>query len=64
MGDDPASSVVDADGCTHDVPNLYVYDGSVFPTSAGVNPAATVAAVSLRFTERLIASAHRQAVPA
>jgi choline dehydrogenase-like flavoprotein len=64
MGDDPATSVVDADGRTHEVPNLYVYDGSVFPTSAGVNPAATVAAVSLRFTERLIESAHRQAVPA
>ena len=64
MGDDPATSVVDADGRAHDVPNLYVYDGSVFPTSAGVNPAATIAAVSLRCTERLIATAHRQEVPA
>ena len=54
MGDDPATSVVDADGRAHDVPNLYVYDGSVFPTSAGVNPTATIAAVSLRCTERLI----------
>ena len=64
MGDDPATSVVDADGRAHDVPNLYIYDGSVFPTSAGVNPAATIAAVSLRCTERLIETAHRQAVPA
>ena len=44
----PRRSVVDADGRAHDVPNLYVYDGSVFPTSAGVNPTATIAAVSLR----------------
>jgi choline dehydrogenase-like flavoprotein len=64
MGHDPATSVVDANGRAHDVPNLYVYDGSVFPTSAGVNPTATIAAVSLRCTEHLVETAHRQAVPA
>ena len=42
MGDDPATSVVDAVGRCHDVPNLYVFDGSVWPTSAGMNPTATI----------------------
>jgi choline dehydrogenase-like flavoprotein len=63
MGDDPATSVVDAYGRTHDVPNLFVYDGSVFPTSAGVNPTATIAAVALRCTENLIKTANLQEVP-
>ena len=30
-----AVAVVDAQGRTHDIPNLYVFDGSVWPTSAG-----------------------------
>ena len=39
MGDDPASSVVrSADLRHHQLDNLYVIDGSVFPTSLGVNP--------------------------
>ena len=39
------------------MPNLYVFDGSVWPTSAGMNPTATIAALALRFTEQLIESA-------
>jgi len=54
MGDDPASSVVDRWGRTHDVPNLYVFDGSTWPTSSGMNPTATIAAMALRSTEHLI----------
>ncbi len=38
MGTDRERSVVDRDGRTHDVANLFVYDASVFPTSSGVNP--------------------------
>lgn len=39
MGDDPATSVVrSADLRHHALANLYVMDGSVFPTSLGVNP--------------------------
>ncbi len=48
MGDDPASSVVDADLRTHDVENLWIADSSTFPSSAAVNPAITVAALALR----------------
>lgn len=64
MGEDPASSVVDRHGRTHDVPNLFVYDGSVFPTSAGVNPTATVAANALRCADALVRDRDRQRVPA
>ncbi len=64
MGEDPARSVVDAQGRCHDVPNLYVFDGSVWPTSAGMNPTATIAALALRFTEQLIASRREQKVAA
>src|SRR5207244_7728120 len=63
MGTDPATSVVDPWGRTHDVPNLYVFDGSTWPTSAGMNPTATIAAMSLRCTERLIADRALQEVP-
>jgi choline dehydrogenase-like flavoprotein len=37
MGRDPSTSVVDPTGKAHDVDDLYVLDGSVFPTSIGVN---------------------------
>jgi choline dehydrogenase-like flavoprotein len=54
MGDDPARSVVDGWGRAHDVPNLYIFDGSTWPTSAGMNPTATIAAVALRGVDHLI----------
>ena len=64
MGDDPATSVVDGCGRAHDVPNLFVFDGSTWPTSAGMNPTATIAALALRNTEALIESRRLQAVAA
>jgi choline dehydrogenase-like flavoprotein len=54
MGADPSKSVVNEWGQTHDVPNLFVFDGSTFPTSGGVNPTATIMSVALRQTKRLI----------
>lgn len=47
-GDDPADSVVDAECRAHDLENLWVVDGSIFPSSAAVNPALTIAANALR----------------
>jgi choline dehydrogenase-like flavoprotein len=38
MGADPARSVVDPQLRHHAIENLFVVDGSVFPTSLGVNP--------------------------
>ena len=54
MGDDPATSVVDGFGRSHDVPNLFIFDGSTWPTSSGMNPTATIAAMALRSAEHLI----------
>jgi choline dehydrogenase-like flavoprotein len=48
MGNDPERSVVNGYGQAHDVPNLYVIDGSVFPTATGVNPTATISALAKR----------------
>jgi choline dehydrogenase-like flavoprotein len=47
-GDDPETSVLDADCRVHDVDNLYVTDGAFMPTSGGTNPSLTIAANALR----------------
>jgi choline dehydrogenase-like flavoprotein len=52
MGEDASSSVVDATGRCHGVENLWITDSSVFPSSAAVNPALTIAALALRTAER------------
>ncbi len=53
MGDAPGSSVVDADCRSWDVPNLWICDGSVFPTVGGVNPSLTIQAIALRTGDRI-----------
>jgi choline dehydrogenase-like flavoprotein len=64
MGYDPATSVVDAWGRSHDIPNLYIFDGSIWPTSSGMNPTATIAAMSLRCADHLVQQRSNQEVPA
>ena len=56
MGLDSATSVVGPDGQAHDVPGLYIVDGSVFPSSLAVNPALTIMALSLRTADRFLAN--------
>lgn len=51
MGDDPATSVVDARGRAHDLDNLFIADASVFPSSGATNPTLTIAANALRVAE-------------
>lgn len=53
FGTDPQSSVLDKWCRSHEVNNLYVVDGSVFPSSAAVNPALTIAANALRVGDHL-----------
>jgi len=64
MGTDPRNSVVDQYGRSHDVPNLFIYDGSVFVTSSGFNPTGTIAAIALRSVEQLIKQRRNQEVAA
>jgi choline dehydrogenase-like flavoprotein len=59
MGDDPSTSVVNADCRSWDIPNLWVCDGSVFPTVGGVNPSLTIQAIALRTADRIKALAAR-----
>ena len=54
MGNDPKTSVVDSNCKTHDVDNLYIIDGSVFTTSAAVNPTPTIQAVALRAADKIL----------
>jgi choline dehydrogenase-like flavoprotein len=49
--------VTDAWGRTHEVPNLYVCDGSVFPTSSSRNPTLTIVALAIRQAERIARTA-------
>jgi choline dehydrogenase-like flavoprotein len=59
MGDNPASSVVNADCRSWDIPNLWVCDGSVFPTVGGVNPSLTIQAIACRTGDRISELARR-----
>ncbi|HXG04669.1 MAG TPA: GMC family oxidoreductase [Candidatus Binatia bacterium] len=59
MGRDPRASVVDPWGRTHDVPNLFIADGSVFVTGGAANPALTIMALALR-TARFIVESFRR----
>jgi gluconate 2-dehydrogenase alpha chain len=55
MGADPKNSVVNEFCQTHDVPNLFIVGSSVFPTMAGYPPTATVAALTYRTAEYILA---------
>ncbi len=46
--------VVDEFGRAHDVPNLFVSDGSVFTTGAAANPTLTIVALALRQAEHIV----------
>ncbi|MEB2313467.1 MAG: GMC family oxidoreductase [Sorangiineae bacterium] len=53
MGRGAAQSVVGPELEAHDLPGLYVFDSSVFPTNLGVNPQHTICAVAWLAAERL-----------
>jgi len=53
MGNDPATSVVNAAGRFHDIDNFYACDGSVFVTSSGYNPTLTIIALALKIAHAL-----------
>jgi choline dehydrogenase-like flavoprotein len=53
MGKDPKTSVLDTFGRSHDVPNLFVGDASVFPAYPEKNPTLTNIALSWRMSDHL-----------
>lgn len=53
MGIDASTSVVDRNLKAHDLDNLYICGGSVFPTSGAVNPTLTIQALSARLAEHI-----------
>jgi choline dehydrogenase-like flavoprotein len=53
MGDDPQSAVVNDRCQSHDIPNLFICDTSVFVTGAGVNPTLTAMAITSRAIDHL-----------
>jgi len=58
MGDDPATSVVrSSDLRHHAIENLHVVDGSVFPTSLGVNPQESIYGLARLMATRIAARA-------
>lgn len=59
MGNDPKTSVVDADHRTHDVRNLFLCDGSSLVTSGRGQPTMTIMALAFRAADRITALAKR-----
>jgi choline dehydrogenase-like flavoprotein len=55
MGADPKASVVDTDHECHDVPGLFLVDGSVLPGPPSVNPQLTIMALAARAADRIAA---------
>ena len=53
MSKDPQDGVVDGHGRAHDVPNLYVSDGSALTTPGSANPTLTIVALALRQAEHI-----------
>jgi len=64
MGRDPQTSLVDGKGRHHQLANLSVFDGSVFPTSIGANPQLSVYGLTARNASRLAAELTGRPAPA
>ncbi len=56
MGTDAETSVIDPYGRSHEIPNLWIADNSVFPSTLSANPAITIMALSLRTADSFLGS--------
>ncbi len=54
FGHDPKTSALDVNCKTHELDNLYVVDGSFFPSSTAVNPGLTIMANAMRVGDHLL----------
>ncbi len=59
MGTNSDTAVVNNEGRTFDVPNLYISDNSTFPSALSCNPALTIMALSLRTADCFLERARR-----
>jgi choline dehydrogenase-like flavoprotein len=57
MGEDPARAVVNSRGRHHDLENLWIVDGSVFPSGVGVNPQLSIYALARLFATAIVNAA-------
>ena len=55
IGPDPDRAAVDMTGRYHHLENLYVLDGSIFPTSVGANPQLSIYGVTCKLAASLAA---------
>ena len=62
MGDDPETSVVDRYHRAHDVPNLFICDGSSFVSSGRGQPTMTIQALAFRAADHIIGFARRNQI--
>jgi choline dehydrogenase-like flavoprotein len=62
MGADPATSVIDANHRTHDVPNLFIVDGSSFVTSGRGQPTMTIQALAFRAAAKIAGFARKSQI--
>lgn len=54
MGDDPSASVTDGNAMCHDLPNLAIGGGGIFPTSSCVNSTYTIHAMAMKSARHMI----------
>ena len=59
MGNDPKKSVLNSFCQSHDVPNLFVIDGSCFVTGGVANPSLTIQAIAVRASEYILRQAKK-----
>jgi cholesterol oxidase len=64
MAESPDLGVTDDRGAVHGYEGLYCIDGSIVPSSLGVNPSLTIAALSERCADGLVAKAGDLGLPA
>jgi len=62
MGNDPTASVVDKFHRAHDVPNLFIVDGSSFVSSGRQQPTATIQALAYRASDHMIQAAKKREI--
>ncbi|HVZ75556.1 MAG TPA: GMC family oxidoreductase [Polyangia bacterium] len=53
MGEDPRTSVVDSRGRHHELDNVWIMDGSVFPTAVGINPQLSIYGIARLFATEI-----------